>query len=102
MYKPPLTIAFDIDGTWSRDPVLFRQMADAFQGAGWQVIIVTAATQPADKIERLGLSPFPIVVSRGRLKENAARRRGYMVNVWVDDMPGMIQECRILRDNDDL
>jgi poly(A) polymerase len=29
-------------------------------------------------------------------QEDAARRAGYSVNVWVDDMPGMIQNCRIL------
>lgn len=91
------TIAFDIDGTWTLDPPLFVQIAWTFKGAGWDVIIVTGREQPHEKIKSLGLLGLPIVVSNGLFKEEAARIGGYEVNVWVDDMPGMVQECRILK-----
>ena len=95
--QTPLTIAIDIDGTWSLDPRLFRRIAVQFKEAGWNVIIVTGSQQPAEKLARLWLDPFIIIVSGPLLKEEAARKAGYKVDVWIDDMPGMIQNCRILR-----
>lgn len=92
-----LTVAFDIDGTWTLAPLLFHQIAVMFSKAGWQVIIVTGREQPEGKIGGYLLwSSWPIIVSHGELKERAAKKAGYTVNVWIDDMPGMIQECRIL------
>lgn len=97
-----MTIAFDIDGTWDRDPQLFIDVASMFRDEKWTVVIVTGREQPADKIGRLGLLDFPIVVSGPLLKEHAALKAGYKVDVWVDDMPGVIQDCKILQPSDDL
>jgi hydroxymethylpyrimidine pyrophosphatase-like HAD family hydrolase len=91
-----LVVAFDIDGTWSLDPALFKHLAYTFQKSGWRVIIVTGAEQPAEKLQRLMLTGYPLIVSGGQFKEHAARKAGYEVAVWIDDMPGMIQDCRIL------
>lgn len=90
------TISFDIDGCWSLHPSLFYAVACAFQAAQWRVVIITGSEQPHDKLERMFLLDFPIIVSGPLFKEQAARNAGYSVDVWVDDMPGMIQECRIL------
>lgn len=98
-----LTVAFDIDGTWTLDPKLFHALACMFSNAGWQVIIVTGREQPERKIGGfLFWASWPVIVSHGELKERAAMRAGYSVNVWIDDMPGMIQECRILGGDLDL
>ena len=92
-----LTVAFDIDGTWTLAPSLFHHIACLFAKAGWQVIIVTGREQPERKIAGMLLwATWPVIVSGPLLKEEAARRAGYTVNVWIDDMPGMIQNCRIL------
>lgn len=91
-----MTIAFDIDGTITLDPDTFHRVMNEFRHAGWAVIIVTGAQQPPEKIHRLKLDDLPIIVSNGQLKEAAAREAGYIVDVWVDDMPGMIQDCKIL------
>lgn len=91
-----LTIAFDIDGTWTLSPRLFFEVAHTFKAAGWQVIIVTGREQPHEKIKTLGILGLPVIVSGPLLKEEAAKKAGYAVHVWVDDMPGMIQNCRIL------
>ena len=93
-----MTIAFDIDGTWGTDPNLFWAIARVFEVKGWTVIVVTGAEQPTDKLERLRLTNYPIVYALGILKRDAARAAGYSVNVWVDDMPGTIEPCRILAD----
>ncbi len=94
-----MTIAFDIDGTWGADPQTFIAVADLFAKRDWTVIVVTGAEQPADKLRRLDLIGFPIVYALGILKRDAARAAGYSVNVWVDDMPGTIEPCRILTDD---
>ena len=94
-----MTIAFDIDGTWGTDPNLFWAIARVFEVKGWTVIVVTGAEQPTDKLERLRLTNYPIVYALGILKRDAARAAGYSVNVWVDDMPGTIEPCRILTDD---
>jgi hypothetical protein len=39
---------------------------------------------------------MPIVYCGRDLKEHATRKAGWVVNIWIDDMPGMIQDCRIL------
>ena len=98
-----MTIAFDIDGTWDRDPDLFYDVATMFSTRGHEVIIVTGRDQPLNKLLRLLLrgnhpsaAEWPILVSGPILKEQAALKAGYKVDVWCDDMPGMIQECKIL------
>lgn len=91
------TVAFDIDGTWTLAPALFHHIACLFAKAGWQVIIVTGREQPEKKVDGyLFWSSWPVIVSGPLLKEEAALRAGHKVNVWIDDMPGMIQNCRIL------
>lgn len=94
-----LVVAIDIDGTWTLNPRLFFQIAGMFTLAGWEVIIVTGSQQPKEKLERLSLQYYHVIVSGSLLKEEAARRAGYKVDVWIDDMPGMIQNCRIIADN---
>ena len=92
-----MTIAFDIDGTWTLAPRLFRATAELFRTHGWTAIIVTGAVQSQDKMDRLRFPrAMPIVFCNGKLKEQAAREAGYKVDVWVDDMPGTIQETKIL------
>ena len=63
------------------------------------MIIVTGSKQPYDKLLWLGIAHLPIVVSNGELKEVAALRAGYKVDVWVDNEPGTIQETKILKDD---
>ena len=94
-----MTIAFDVDGTWGTDPWTFAAVAAMFAKRNWTVIVVTGAEQPADKLERLRLTDYHIVYALGILKRDAARAAGYSVNVWVDDMPGTIEPCRILTDD---
>lgn len=92
-----MTLAFDIDGTWDRDVDLWLAFYWTAIKRGHHCLFVTGAEQPAEKLARLRLPEnAPVIVARGELKETAARRAGYRVDVWIDDMPGMIQECHIL------
>ena len=98
-----MTIAIDIDGTWDRDPDLFFDFAWLAKNRGHTVIIVTGRQQPQEKLDRLYLSRAPvaeIIVSGGELKEDVCKRLGIKVDVWIDDMPGMVQRCCILEDGE--
>lgn len=97
-----MTIAFDIDGTWDAHPAVFRRVAHIFKENGWDVIIVTGAEQPQDKLVMLGIiGQFPVVVAKGVLKEEAMSRFGLKVDVWVDNEPGTIQRCKIIEQSKD-
>ena len=94
------TVAFDIDGTWTLEPDLWIQIYRLFETAGWQCIFVTGATQPNDKLRRLGILDIApkivIITAVGVLKADAASAAGYEVDVWIDDKPGFIERCRVL------
>jgi len=90
-------IAFDIDGTWTLHPTAWLSVYLIMQSAGMRPIIVTGRPHPQDKLRRLLIpEDATIIVSGDLFKEEAARRAGYTVAVWIDDMPGVIQNCRIL------
>ena len=94
-----MTIAFDIDGTITIDPDTFYRVMREFRMSGWITIVVTGSEQPLEKLMRLKIfyDEIPVIVSNGELKERAALKAGYKVDVWVDDMPGTIQECAIIK-----
>jgi len=95
-----MTIAFDIDGTWDRDCQMWLALYWCARKNGHTCIFVTGREQPADKLARLHIpESAPIIVSGPLLKGAAAARAGYHVDVWIDDMPGMIQDTKILRDD---
>lgn len=87
-----MTIALDYDNTYTADPPMWDAFIGCAQGRGHTVIIATGrrendpATVPGVKTIYCGHS----------LKEHACRAAGINVDIWIDDMPGMIQECRII------
>jgi hypothetical protein len=92
-----LTIAIDFDDTWSADPEGWRCVFDLLTTRGHVVIMATGRHQWSDDMGRAALPPdMPIVYCGSELKERATRAAGYSVDIWIDDMPGMIQHCHIL------
>jgi hypothetical protein len=89
-----MTIAIDYDGTWTRDTHLWMWFSTEAIKAGHKVLMVTGRpeSQPVN-------SPLRTIYTNGKLKESACRKLGIKVDVWIDDMPGMIQDCMILADN---
>lgn len=100
-----MTIAIDLDNTWTADPWLWYDFRKTATGiAGHTVIMVTARRDPVSDEERRRymLPPdMPIIYTSGDFKEKHARAAGYKVDIWIDDAPGMIQECAILKDSPD-
>jgi hypothetical protein len=99
-----MTIAIDLDNTWTADPALWSRFYREALAAGHCIIMVTARRDPISEEERrrYSLPPFmKIIYTAGDFKEKHARAAGYKVDIWIDDTPGMIQECAILKDAPD-
>lgn len=86
-----MIIAVDYDNTYSADPETFDQVIKVFQAAGHTVICVTARpeTMGQSVLNSIG-KLVPVVFAGVDWKREAAERRGYKVNVWIDDMPEMV------------
>lgn len=94
-----MTIGIDFDGTWTADPGLWRDFTLAAMRKGHRVVMVTGRKAWSDDMNRHAIpGTMQIVYTGGKLKEQAALAEGVKVDVWIDDMPGMIQDCRILGD----
>lgn len=93
-----LTFAIDFDGTFSADPILFRDIIMLMLLQGHQVIFVTGRSDEGkwgDEVRNLITATFEglefIVVFAGTMwKREAAEKAGFKVNIWVDDNPEYI------------
>ncbi len=93
-------ISIDIDSTWTTHPRAWHEVYNTLQRNGFECIFVTGADQPGDKLDRIGIPiNAKIIVANGVLKRKAALDAGYEVAIWIDDMPGTIEPCRILTDD---
>jgi len=93
-----MIVAIDYDNTYAADPPTFNKIIEIFKQAGHTVICVTgrsaAMGQPVlDSIGRL----VPVIFAGNDWKRDAATKRAYNVNVWIDDMPEMIGPSNLLR-----
>ena len=88
-----MTIAIDLDNTWTRSPRLWYEMYYDAAMRGHQTIMVTARRDPVTQEERARYmlpDSMPIVYSLGGFKKPAALAAGYHVDIWIDDSPGTI------------
>lgn len=81
------TLAIDYDATWTADVELFAWLARKAQQGLWQVIIVTnrAAHDPVGDVAGLR-----VIYCAGAPKRAACAAVGLYPDVWVDDMPVLI------------
>lgn len=94
-----MIIAIDYDNTYTGDPEVFNEVIKTFQNAGHTVICVTGRSahelmmQPViDSIGKL----VPVIFAGKEWKRVAASKRGYDVNIWIDDMPEYIGKQTII------
>jgi hypothetical protein len=87
------TFAIDFDGTWTADAESFQAFAAMLRERGHRVLIVTA------RVGGRGLGEVyfhcekhvdRILSSGAEYKREHCEANGERVDVWVDDMPGMI------------
>lgn len=92
-----ITFGLDYDDTFTADPDLWRQFVSDALRRGHAVVCVTGRRQPPDFSREPRLpSNVAIVCAGPEFKRHAAAKAGHNVNIWIDDMPGMIEPCRIL------
>lgn len=94
-----MIIAIDYDNTYTTDPEVFNEIIKLLKNGGHIVICVTGRSSD-------GLMAKPVLDSIGKLvpvifagkewKRVAASKRGYDVNVWIDDMPSSIEKQIII------
>lgn len=82
-----MIIAIDWDKTITADLVLFQAFVELANQRGHKAIVVTGR-HAHDPIE----APFVIEViyAGDKWKHDAAAEAGYVVDIWIDDCPGMI------------
>jgi len=94
-----MIVAIDYDGTYAVAPELWNQFIKLFQEAGHTIICVTGRTEQSsmaqavlDSIGKL----VPVVFAGEQWKREAAKKRGYKVDIWIDDMPEMVAPAILL------
>lgn len=93
-----MIIAIDYDNTYTADPETFNKVIAIFKEAGHDVICVTGRDDGVlgvpvrNSIGKL----IPVIFAGSTWKREAAKKRGYIVDVWIDDMPGMIDPQHII------
>lgn len=93
-----MIFAIDFDKTWTAEPRGWAQWYQLFTGLGHTVIMVTGRREMSEDMRRYSLPPaMPIVFAGPEMKEKAATLAGWKVDVWIDDMPGTIQEVHFLQ-----
>lgn len=93
-------VAFDVDGVIDTHPACWITIYYRLKVCKFECIFVTGAEQPQDKLDRLSIPrDATIIVANRMLKRDAALAAGWEVDIWIDDMPGTIEPCRILADN---
>ena len=91
-----MIIAIDIDNTWTKDPRFFKSIYTIALAFGHNIIIATGRKEYSNDMDKFDLPDVPILYCGDELKETVALRNGYTVDVWIDDSPGTIQECKKL------
>lgn len=95
-----MIFGIDYDGTFSRDPKLFRAFVALLRTSGHDCVLVTGRSDDlvtpggisrwGDDVRRGVGNLMPIVFAGLRWKKQAAKEEGYAVDVWIDDNPEYI------------
>lgn len=88
-----MIIAIDYDNTYTADPESFNKIIKILLDQNHQVICVTgredAGVMAAPVMESIG-KLVPVIFAGKEWKRDAAKRRGWNVDVWIDDSPEYI------------
>lgn len=87
--RTELTIGIDFDGTFGADPEMFAAWVEMLRSRGHRAVLVTARAGTAhDKAEvKPVVGGLPIVWAGSEWKRRAAARAGWVVDIWIDDLP---------------
>lgn len=98
-----MIIAIDFDKTWTADPELWRMFVTSARKRGHNCIIATGRKACSEDMKKYNLHyNIEVIYCGGEYKEKVCRREGWKVDVWIDDMPSMIQESLIIGKDEEL
>lgn len=91
-FTKALTISIDFDKTWSADPALWRSFVKLIKARGHHPVMITRrddTPQQRAEVEKSidGAGFDELIFAGGTQKQDAARKAGVSVDVWVDDYP---------------
>ena len=88
-----LTIGLDFDDTFTADPDFWTKFIELAISFGHTVICISGRRETFDNRRELE-SALPdgikVLLSYDQPKADHAREKGYIVDIWIDDKPGMI------------
>ena len=97
------TIAIDYDLTYTADSSMFSEIINVMISRGHVVIM---ATGRKGYTEDMGRDPIPegipIIYCGNEYKATVCDRSGYKVDIWIDDMPSMIEPTLLIPNDEDL
>lgn len=97
-----MTIAIDIDGTWTLDPWFWNKFYWNAVEQDYNIYVVTGRTKPPDENEtrRLMLDAIKIICcGPHEFKKDVLARLNIFPDIWIDNEPGTIEPQRKLNDN---
>jgi len=93
-----MIISIDFDDTWTADPDLWKAFARQAKRRGHTVILATNRAPRRDLMFPVEQAVTPwvdaIVFAGPSPKREAVARRGYDVDVWIDDYPSSVDYGR--------
>lgn len=87
-----MLLSLDYDNTYTADPDGWDAVVMLMRERGHEFVCVTSRAWPPgthDETERL--PPMPVVCAGHIYKRRAAAVAGYVVDVWIDDCPSVIE-----------
>lgn len=89
-----MRIALDYDDTYTRDPIMWDVFIDYAIERGHDIRIVTFRSESMNNadIEWTIGDRIPVIYTGGQRKRVCCYAQGFMVQVWIDDMPEIIVE----------
>lgn len=91
-----MVIAFDFDNTITAAPKEMIASMRLFREAGHTVICATLRKHSEyEAVDRVLKGEFPVVYCDRRIKYGECLKKGFRVDVWVDDMPEFCRNTKM-------
>ncbi len=90
-----MIFGIDYDGTFARDPEFWDAFVSMARVFGHQCVLVTGRSEDGEygaEVKRAVEYLMPIVFAGPNWKRQAAEKKGWKIDVWIDDNPEYVAE----------
>lgn len=94
-----MIFGIDYDGTFSRDPDFWEDFVNLATVYDHQCVLVTGRSDDGEygaQVKRDVGALMPIVFAGAKWKREAALKKGWKVDVWIDDNPEYVAKQNLL------